>query len=66
MQHRRRFKQTKSLQDRLTEFAADARHKASEMAPGPEQDEMLKKARQADTAASIDGWTHSHELQPPR
>ena len=66
MSHRRRFKQTRSLQDRLSEFATDARQKASEMPDGTARDELLKKARQADTAEHLDEWVNSPGLQPPR
>jgi hypothetical protein len=62
----RHFKQTKSLQDRLSEFAADARAKAGGMPDGAARDELLKKARQADTAAHLDGWVNSPGLQPPK
>ena len=63
---RRRFKQSESLQDRLMKFAKEARDKASRLPPGPEQDNMLRKARQADTASHLDDWLGSLELQPPK
>jgi hypothetical protein len=66
MSHRRRFEQTKSLQDRLSEFAADARRKAGELPDSAARDELLKKAHQADTAARLDGWVNSSGLQPPK
>ena len=62
---RRRFKQTTSLKDRLTAFAEQARARARS-ANGPERDELLKKARRADTAAHINDWANSRELQPPK
>jgi len=37
MQHRRRFKETESIQDRLASFAKSVREKASLLAPGAEQ-----------------------------
>jgi hypothetical protein len=66
MQRRRRFKQTTSFKDRLASFAEEARQQASELRPGPEQDALLKKARQADTASHIDEWANSSGLQPPK
>ena len=63
---RRRFKQMEFLQDRLTKFAKEAREKASRLPPGPEQEDMLTKARQADTASHLDEWVNSRELQPPK
>ena len=61
---RRRLKQTVSLKDRLTAFAKEIREKASQLRPGPEQDALLKRARQAETASYIDEWANSPGLQP--
>jgi hypothetical protein len=63
---RRRFKQTTSLKDRLASFAKEIRKKASHLRPGPEQDALLKKARQADIASHIEEWANSPGLQPPK
>jgi hypothetical protein len=63
---RQRFKQTTSLQDRLAEFNANARAKAASMPEGKGRNEQLKKARQAETAAKIEQWANSPELQPPK
>ena len=65
MLERRPFKQTRPLKDRLTAFAEEARQKATELPPGPERDEMLKKARQADTASHLDAWANSPGVRPP-
>jgi hypothetical protein len=65
MQRRRRSKQPTSLKDRLASFATEVRDKASLLRPGPERDALLKKARQADTAARIDDWANSQGLRPP-
>ena len=62
----RRNKQTTSLKDRLASFAEETKKKASELRPGPEQDALLKKARQADTAAHIEDWANSSGLKPPK
>ena len=66
MQQRRRFKQQTSLQDRLASFAKLTREKASLLRPGAERDELLRKARRADTAAHLDEWVNSPGLQPPK
>ena len=66
MAERRRFKQTTPLKDRLTAFADEARKKAQFMNAGTERDELLKKARRADTAAHIDDWINSPGLQSPK
>ena len=66
MLKRRRFKQGQSLKDRLASFARDAMKKASELPPGPAQDDWLHKARLAETASDIDEWVNSSGLQPPK
>ena len=63
----RDLQQTDSLKHRLASFATDARKKASLLPPGPEKEQMLRKARQADTAAHLDDWVNSSGLlQPPK
>lgn len=63
---RRRFKQKLSLRDRLALFAKAAREKAALLPPGAEKDELLRKARQADTTAHLTDWVNSPGLQPPK
>jgi hypothetical protein len=65
MLKRRRFHQTKSLQDRLAVWAEEVREQAAKLPPGPERDALLKKLRQADTASHLDDWANSPGLQPP-
>jgi hypothetical protein len=48
MQKLRRFKQTTSLQDRLSEFSSGERAKAESMRDSAERCEHLKKIRQAE------------------
>jgi hypothetical protein len=62
----RRFKQTASLQDRLQAFARDVRAKAETLPSGAERDDLLKKARQADTASHLNAWAYSSGLQAPK
>ena len=57
--------QTISLKIRLASFAKEVREKAALLRPGPEKDALLRKARQADTAAHIDDWANSPGLRPP-
>ena len=59
MQKRRRFKQTKSLKDRLLEKAQNLREQAKLLPYGSVRDATLKKARQAEAAAHIDEWLNS-------
>jgi hypothetical protein len=60
------LKQTKSLQERLAEFAEEARQEAADLPDGPERDKLLKKVQRAETASEIEGWANSPELQPPK
>jgi len=62
---KRRLEQTKSLKDRLASFAKVLREKAVVMPPSAEKDDLLRRARRADTASHLDEWVHSRGLQPP-
>jgi hypothetical protein len=46
---RRRFKQTQSLEERLSEEAKRLRAEAKLLPPGAARDEMIRRARQAET-----------------
>jgi hypothetical protein len=63
---RRRFRQQASLKDRLALFAKDMREKAANLAPSAARDDLLRRARQADTALHLDDWANSPGLQPPK
>lgn len=56
MQRRRRFKHTASLKERLLAFAEETRAKAQALPSGPERDQLMKKAAQAETASEQEGW----------
>jgi hypothetical protein len=66
MKRPRRFKPEFTLQDRIMEWAKKVRAQAAELPPGPEQDQLLKKVRQAETAMHLDDWANSPGLQPPK
>jgi hypothetical protein len=66
MSKRHRFRQSQSLKDRLSSFAKQTREKASRLNPGPEKDDLLRRARQADTASHLEEWVNSEGLQPPK
>jgi len=61
MKKRQRFRQS-----RLATFAKDVREQAETLKPGPEKENLLRRARQADTAAHLDEWAHSPGLRPPK
>jgi hypothetical protein len=66
MRKRQRFKQTRSLQERLSEFIATAREDADGTPGGADQYELLKKIRKAETAANMEAWEILPELHPPK
>lgn len=53
MQKRRRFKQQKTLEERLRLDADLLRKQAATFAPGPKRDDLIRKAAQADEAAGM-------------
>ena len=63
---RRRFRRAVDLKDRLASFAQEVRKKADLLPAGREREDMLKMARQADTAAHLDDWANSPGLQSPK
>ena len=65
MQKRRRIKHEKTFQERLAEEAHRFREAAEALPPGTAQELLLKRARQAETAAHMDQWLKSPGLQPP-
>jgi hypothetical protein len=66
MLQRRRVKQTEPLKERLASFANDVRKEAERLPPGPERDNLLMRARRAETASHIEEWARSAGLQPPK
>jgi len=63
---RRRIKQTESLEIRLSEEATRLREEAKTLPHGAKREELLRKARQAETGAHMTEWLKSPGLQPPR
>ncbi len=62
---RRRFKSS-SLKDRLATFTEEAREEAGHLPPGPERDDMLKKASEVEAASHLNEWLNSPGLQSPK
>jgi hypothetical protein len=63
---RRRFTQTTPLEDRLILQAKADREKAQSLPLGKERDDLLRRARQAETASHLGEWLSSPGLQPPK
>jgi hypothetical protein len=66
MKTRRRLTQYIPLTDRLLAFARAMRDRAALVPPGPERDELLKKAQKAEAAQEMADWVNSSGLQPPK
>jgi hypothetical protein len=62
---RRRFKQNQSLEERLSEEAKRLRSEAKLLPPGAVRDELIRRARQAETGSHLTEWLTSPGLQPP-
>lgn len=62
---RPRIKREKPFQERLADEAAHYSKLAANTPPGQQRELYLRRARQADTAARIDGWLKSPGLRPP-
>ncbi|MCP3472415.1 hypothetical protein NLM33_19060 [Bradyrhizobium sp. CCGUVB1N3] len=65
MQKRRRIKQTSTLEQRLLEEAERLRKQAQGNPSGFERERLLRRARQAETAAHVNEWLSSMALKPP-
>jgi hypothetical protein len=63
---RRHLNQTQSLDERLSEEAKRLRDEAKLLPPGATREELLRKARQAETGSHMSEWLRSPELQPPK
>jgi hypothetical protein len=65
MKTRRRFRQTVPLEQELRGQAEADRERASALPPCREREELLLRARRAETASHITEWLNSPGLQPP-
>ena len=63
---RRRFKQETPLEQRLEDHAKRLRDKARGTPAGGKRDELMRRARQAETTAHITEWISSPSQQPPK
>ncbi len=66
LQHTRHFKQAAPLNQRLTEEAQRLRKEAKGTAAGFAREQLIRRARQAETAARMQEWHAAHGLLPPR
>jgi hypothetical protein len=66
MQKRNRTKHILTFQERLAAEAIRLKEQALKLPPSREREELLRRARQSETAAHIDEWLSSPGLQPPK
>ena len=62
---RRRIKHETSFEERLATQARQLRDQAKTLPPGAEREELLRKARQAETASHMSEWLRSPGLKAP-
>ena len=66
-QQRKRVKHTATFEERLAEEAIKFKEAADKQPPGSMARELLlRRARQAETAAHMSDWLRSSELRPPK
>jgi hypothetical protein len=63
---RRRFKQSETLEQRLSAEAAKLRNQAQVTPPGKDRERLIRRARHAEAAAHMSEWLKSPELQRPK
>jgi hypothetical protein len=66
MKHRRRIKHLLTLEERLAEAAKRLRDQAKTLPSSVERDDLLRRARQTETASHMNEWLTSPGLQPPK
>jgi hypothetical protein len=66
MKHRTRFKQTSTLEERLADAARRLREQAKSLPPGAEREQLMRRARQAETGVHMSEWLRSPSLQPAK
>nr|WP_249133863.1 hypothetical protein [Bradyrhizobium sp. AUGA SZCCT0177] len=65
MSERRHIEHDHPLDERLALEAIKLRETAKSLKPGSKRQTLLRKAREAETAASITAWISSPGLKPP-
>lgn len=65
MSERRRIKHTATFEQRLANEAERIKTETKELPQGKEREDMMRKARQAETASQISAWLFLPGLQKP-
>ncbi|MDE2329461.1 MAG: hypothetical protein KGK16_01545 [Bradyrhizobium sp.] len=66
MQERGHLKQRDTLEQRLSHEAAKLRNEARGTPPGVKRDRLIRRAQDTESAAQVNGWLNSRDLQPPK
>ena len=66
MLKRRRVKQIAALEDRLGDRATQLRTEAAKLPQGPDRADLLRLARQAETAADMSEWLKPSGSHSPK
>jgi hypothetical protein len=61
-----RIANTRSFAPRLAEVAVKLKEKAKTLPIGKERENLLRRARQTETASDMNEWLRSPGLQPPK
>lgn len=65
MQRRRRIKHEVSFEERLARHARRLEEQAKTLPPGKERDDLMRRARQAETTLHLNEWLNSPGLASP-
>jgi hypothetical protein len=63
---RRRVKQQTPFEERLASHARHLRDEAKKLRPGSDRDDLVRRARQAETASHLNEWLMSPGLASPK
>jgi hypothetical protein len=63
---RRRINEQTPFEERLASHALRLRDEAKNLSPGSERDDLIRKARQAETASHLTEWLTSPGLASPK
>jgi hypothetical protein len=63
---RRRVKQQTRFEERLASHARRLREEAKKLPPNSERDDLIRRARQAETASHLTEWITSPGLASPK
>ena len=66
MVERRRLKEHRTLEERLTEEAVRLREQAKTLPHGMEREQLLRRARQCETGSYLSEWLRSPGLRSPQ